>query len=115
MTSSNSTVKAVSNGTATTTADVPRPARAHGIIRAREQQIYHLASLVQAALFEAEQLAGQIQRTATPSFDDKVRDPVDLAHVADVVIEALDCIDLAAEHLSMLSCALRTDRDDDSF
>jgi hypothetical protein len=115
---SSTTVKAVSNGTDTTT-DVRRAPREHGIHRVQEEQVYHLTGLAESALFEAERLLHQVNNTASAARridhdGSRGSEPVDVADLATVISEALDCIDVAAETLSRLNCDIRNRQDDQS-
>ncbi len=114
---SSTTVKAVSNGTDTIT-DASRAQREHGIIRVQEEQVYYLTGLAESALFEAERLLHGVNNTASARRIDhdgsKGSEPVDVADLATVISEALDCIDVAAETLSRLNCDIRN-RQDDQF
>jgi len=118
MTSSTTKIKAVTDGTATDITDAsPRRERAHGIIRAREDQVYYLTGLATAALWEADQLVKDIKNSASElrvtRHDSSQADPLDMTHVLSVLGEALDCIDLASEALSGLSTDIRLHQGDD--
>jgi len=110
MTSSVTQLPAASNGTEPT-ADASRAQREHGMSRVQEQLVYHVTGLAESALYEAEQLTHALNRAASQrTLDDggKGTEPPDMQHVAAVIAEALDCIDVAAEQLSRLSTDIRT-------
>ena|SRR5258707_4626347 len=118
MTSSTTKIKAVTDGTTTDTTDAsPRRERAHGIIRAREDQVYYVTGLAGSALFEAETLVKNMQSTASAlrvTYDGtEANGPLDMTHVLSVLGEVLDCIDLASEVLSALSIDIRLRQDDE--
>ena len=124
MTSSKAIIKAVSDGTGTgtdtdtdtTDADIGLR-RPHGIIRAREDQVYHVAGLADSALYEAQQLVKDLRNTASSLMfthdGTNPTGPLDMTYVLDVVGEAMDCIDLAGEALSALSIDIRLRQDDE--
>lgn len=111
MTSSITRLPATTNNT---TSDAPASS-GHGITRACEQVVYHVASLAQSVLYEAEQLTSNLARTASARCLDhdgtKGSTPLDMAEVAAVLGEALDCIDVASEQLSRLSVDIRMRRE----
>ncbi len=94
-----------------TTTDAEPTEREHGIGRAQEQLVYHVAALAEAVLYEAERLMHDVTRTASQRNLDhdgsKGTEPVDMAHVAAIISEALDCIDVASEQLSRLNVDIR--------
>jgi hypothetical protein len=117
MTSSKA-ITAVSDGIATDTADAGiGPCRPHGIIRAREDQVYYVTGLASSALYEAEQLVKDLRNTASAlqfTHDGtKATGPLDMTHVLAIIGEALDCIDLASEALSALSTDIRLRQHDE--
>jgi hypothetical protein len=111
MTSSVTQLPAANNGTEPT-ADASRAKREHGMCRVQEQLVYHVTGLAESALYEAEQLTHALNRAASQRTLDhdggKGTEPPDMQHVAAVIAEALDCIDVAAEQLSRLSTDIRT-------
>ncbi len=117
MTSSKTITKAVSDGTATDTADTGiGPYRPHGIIRAREDQVYYTTGLATSGLYEAERLIKNIQDMASAMripCDSNAISRLDMTHVLAVIAEALDCIDLASEALSALSIDIRLRQHDE--
>jgi len=118
MTRSTTTIEVVGDGTATGAADaspgLPRP---HGITRARQDQVYYVTGLASSALYEADHLVKNIQDAAcaykATRDDSTPAGPLDMTHVLAVIGEALDCIDLASEHLSALSTDIRLRQGDD--
>lgn len=112
---SSTAVQAVVNGT-DTAEDVSHVKREHGMLRVQEEQVYHSAGLAEAALYEAERLVAALTiaaiRRSTDRNGDKGTEPIDMAHVASVIGESLDCIDIAAETLSRLSADIRSRQDD---
>jgi hypothetical protein len=114
MTSSTTADKAASNGTDTTTDAIPTQ-REHGIIRVHEEQVYHVTGLAESALYEAERLMYALKTSAMKRIGDhdgtKGIEPLEMDHVTEVIVEALDCIDVAAEQLSKLSIDIRTRQD----
>lgn len=117
MTSSKTIIKAVSDGTEADTTDTDiGPLRPHGIIRAREDQVYYTTGLAGSALYEAEQLIRTIQNMASAMqipCDSNATSRLDMTHVLAVIGEALDCIDLAGEALSALSTDIRLRQHDE--
>ena len=112
---SSSTIdKAVSNGT-DNQIDAQLSLHKHGIERVREQVIYSLTGLAESALYEAERLIHEVHASVSQRILDhdgsKGTEPIDLKKVADAVTETLDCIDIAAEHLSRLSTDIRSAQD----
>jgi len=85
--------------------------REHGITRVQEQLVYHVTSLAQSVLYEAERLMADLSKTASQRNLDndgaKGTAPMDMAHIATVLGETLDCIDVASEQLSRLNVDIR--------
>jgi hypothetical protein len=109
--SSTPTIKAVTNGTSTSdtsAADDRIPQRTSGLAHVWEQQVYHTASLGESALMEAEQLLRKIQQISSYTHRRESAQPLDMDDVGSSLREALDCIDVAMEHLSALSVAIRS-------
>jgi hypothetical protein len=118
MTSSKAMIKAFIEGTDADTTDAsPGPRRPHGIIRAREDQVYYVTGLASSALYEADHLVKMIQNTASAlriTYDGtEATGPLDMTYVLSVLGEALDCIDLASEALSALSNEIRCRQEDE--
>jgi len=97
------------SGTDTTTDALAE--REHGINRVQEQLVYYVSSLAQSVLYEAERLMADLSKTASQRNLDndgsKGTAPVDMAHVAAVLGETLDCIDVVSEQLSRLNVDIR--------
>ena len=112
MTSSNIThlPSATSSGTDNTNKDAPAGS-AHGIHRVHEQLVYHVTSLAQSVLYEAERLMTDLNKTASQRTLDHDgthgSTPLDMSSVLTVVTETLDCIDVASEQLSRLNVDIR--------
>jgi hypothetical protein len=91
--------------------------REHGITRVQEQLVYHVASLAESVLYEAERLMADLAKTASQRNLDhdgsKRTMPMDMGHVSVVVGETLDCIDVASEQLSRLNVDIRMRLDPD--
>jgi hypothetical protein len=119
MTSSITQLPAASNGKDTTD-DASRAKREHGISRVQEQLVYHVTALAESVLYEAQRLMSDLSRTASHRNLDhdgsKGTAPVDMAQVAAIIGETLDCIDVASEQLSRLNVDIRMRIDpDDGF
>lgn len=110
--SSAPTIKAVTNGTSTddtSKADDHASQRTSGLALVWEQQVYYTASLGESALLEAEQLLRKIQKISSYNYRREAAvQPLDMTEVGDNLREALDCIDVAMEHLSALSVSIRS-------
>jgi hypothetical protein len=117
MSSSITQLPAASNGTDTTTDAVAE--REHGINRVQEQLVYHVSALSESVLREAQQLMSNLNRTVlrrTTDYDgSKGTAPVDMANVAAIIGETLDCIDVASEQLSRLNVDIRMRLNLDGF
>jgi hypothetical protein len=115
MTSSTIIDKAAESGTDPTT-EIQAPEREHGIARVCEEQVYHVTGLAESALYEAERLTYALKTSAMTRISDhdgsKGTEPIDMQHVVQVVTETLNCIDVAAEHLSRLCGDIRLRQDD---
>ena len=99
-------ITAASNGGTTTDSspqDTPAsPARPErGIARLRETEVYHLVSLVQSALYEAEHLIGEVLGQARPRYldHDNTTEPLNGDQVARLLGEAYQCANLAASYI----------------
>ncbi len=103
MTSSTSTVKAVSTGTDTTATEKKTP-RERGINRLREEECYHLTSIVRDALNEAEHLTSKVHSLTSSRFMDwdgsKGSTPLDRAELGETLHEAYDCAAIALGYLA---------------
>ena len=110
--SSVSPITAASNG-GTTTDSSPQEAPAspvrpeRGIARLRETEVYHLVSLVQSALYEAEHLIGEVLGTARPRYlDHDTTEPSDREEEARLLGEAYQCANLAATYIDKAAMGL---------
>jgi hypothetical protein len=114
MTSSNITpIQAASDGGTTTDSskqEAPaiqaKPER--GIARLRENEVYHLMSLVQSALYEAEHLVGEVLGKARPRYldHDNTTEPLNGEQVARLLGEAYQCATLAATYIDKAAMGL---------
>ena len=114
MTSSNITpIQAASDG-GTTTDSSPKEAPAiqakpeRGIARLRENEVYHLMNLVQAALYEAEHLITEVLGQARPRYldHDDTAEPLNGDQVARLLGEAYQCANLAATYIDKAAMGL---------
>jgi len=104
MTSSNITHLPATTGSGTDNTNTDAPADSeHGIHRVHEQLVYHVTSLAQSVLYEAERLMTDLNKTASKRTLDhdgaNGSTPLDMSSVLTVVTETLDCIDVASEQL----------------
>ena len=111
------TAEAASNGSDTTTADAPAE-REHGLARLREEECYHLTTLVRDALNEAERLANEVNNHAMDRYRDYTGSngtgPLDRDYAVSRLTEARACAQVAVEYLYMITSALR-DQDEQPF
>lgn len=96
-------ITAASNG-GTTTDSSPQegPAKPErGIARLREHEVYHLMSLVQSALYEAEHLVSEVLGRARPRYldHDNTAEPLNGEQVDRLLGEAYQCTTLAATYI----------------
>jgi hypothetical protein len=111
MTESSTTVKAASNGDATTE---PAPIkREHGISRVREEECYHLTSLIRDCLDEAEHLIRKAHNKAYNRILDhdgsKGTRPLDHVELLSIFDEAFECASLALTYIFSVSSHMRDD------
>ena len=109
MTSISTNAKAVSNGNTTET---PEPAqRVHGISRLREDECYHLTSLIGQCLGEAEHLVRKLNGKAMSRMSDydgsKNTQPLDRAAARKILDDAYECASLALSYIYSTSMHLR--------
>ena len=106
-------ITAASNGGTTTTdsspqeapVSPPRPGR--GIARLRETEVYHLMSVVQSALYEAEHLIGEVLGKARPRYlDNDNTEPSNREEEARLLGEAYQCASLAATYIDKAAMGL---------
>jgi hypothetical protein len=86
-------------------ASLARPER--GIARLRETEVYHLVSVVQSALYEAEHLIGEVLGKARPRYlDNDTTEPSDREEEARLLGEAYQCANLAATYIDKAAMGL---------
>ena len=103
MTSDITPITAASNG-GTTTDSSPQEAPAkpeRGIARLRETEVYHLMSLVESALSEAEHLVREVHDKARDRWldHDHVSEPLNADELSRLLSEAYQCTTLAATYI----------------
>ena len=115
MTSSNITpIQAASDGGTTTTdsstSDAPAsPARPErGIARLRETEVYHLTSLVQSALHEAEHLIRKVHDKASGRYLDHANrtEALNADELSRLLSEAYQCTTLASTYIDKAAMGL---------
>jgi hypothetical protein len=110
------TAKASGNGATATDKHVPAQ-REHGMDRLREDQCYHLTSLIVACLGEAEHLVRKVNSKAFSRTIDhdgtKGTAPLNHAEIRQILIEARECAQAATEYLYQAANAVR-DQDEES-
>lgn len=107
MTSSITPITAASNdGTPTTTTDESStqgvPAKPEqGIARLREIEVYHLTSLVESALSEAERMVRQVHDQARERFldHDNSGEPLDADEISRALSDAYQCATVATTYI----------------
>ena len=106
-------ITAASNGGTTTdssTSDAPAsPAGAErGIARLRVTEVYHLTSLVQSALYEAEHLVREANDKARDRWldHDDASEPLDADELSRVLSEAYQCTTLASTYIDKAAMGL---------
>jgi hypothetical protein len=107
-------ITAASNGGTTTTdsstSDAPicpaRPER--GIARLRETEVYHLMSLVESALYEAEHLVREVHHKARDRWldHDQASEPLDADELSRLLSEAYQCTTLASTYIDKAAMGL---------
>jgi hypothetical protein len=114
MTSSNITpIQAASDG-GTTTDSSPEGNRAspakpeRGIARLRETEVYHLTSLVQSALYEAEHLIGQVHGKARDRYldHDHTTEALNADAISHLLSQAYLCATLASNYIDKMAMGL---------
>jgi len=110
MTDSNTTIQAASNGGDTAEKSTPAQ-REHGRNRLREQECYHLTSLIEDCLSEAEHLVKKVHNKVYNRVLDydgsKGTQPLDRAEARQLFEEAYDCASLALTYIYSASTHLR--------
>jgi hypothetical protein len=106
-------ITVASNGGTTTdssTSDAPAsPARPErGIARLRETEVYHLTSLVQSALYEAEHLVRKVHDQVQPRYldHDQASQPLDADELSRLLSEAYQCTTLASTYIDKAAMGL---------
>ena len=107
-------ITAASNGGTTTTDRSPQEAPAsptrpeRGIARLRETEVYHLMSLVQSALYEAEHLVRQVHDKASTRYldHDQASQPLDADDLSRLLAEAYQCTTLASTYIDKAAMGL---------
>ena len=96
------TAKAVGNGSTTTEKHVPAQ-REHGLNRLREEECYHLTTLIRECLDEAGHLVRKVHGKAynrTLDYDgSKGTAPLDRAEAQRILTEACGCAAVAIEYM----------------
>jgi hypothetical protein len=111
MTSSNITpIQAASDG-GTTTDNCPQEApakRERGIVRLRENEVYHLMGLVTSALYEAEHPVREVHDEASDRYldHDNTTEPLNGEQVTRLLGEAYQCTTLAAAYIDKAAMGL---------
>jgi hypothetical protein len=103
MTSSITPITAASKG-GTTTDSSPQEAPAmpeRGVARLRDTEVYHLTSLVESALSEAEHLVRQVNGKARGRWldHDNTSEPLNAEEVSRLLSEAYQCTTMAAAYI----------------
>ena len=110
MTDSNTTIQAASTS-GDTTEKSTLAQREHGRNRLREQECYHLTSLIEDCLSEAEHLVKQVHskvRNRVLDLDgSKGTQPLDRDEARQIFEEAYDCASLALTYIYSASTHLR--------
>ena len=106
-------ITAASNGGTTTDSspqDTPAsPAKPErGIARLRETEVYHLMSLVQSALYEAEHLIRQVHDKASGRWldHDNTTQALDADELSRLLSEAYQCTTLASTYIDKAAMGL---------
>ena len=106
-------ITAVSNGGTTTDSssqDTPAsPAKPErGIARLRENEVYHLMSLVQSVLYEAEHLVREVHDKASDRYldHDNTTEPLNGEQVTRLLGEAYQCATLASTYIDKAAMGL---------
>jgi hypothetical protein len=105
-------ITAASNGGTTTDSSPQDPPASlakseRGIARLRETEVYHLMSLVQSALYEAEHLIGEVLGKARPRYlDHENTEPSNREEEARLLGEAYQCTNLAATYIDKAAMGL---------
>jgi hypothetical protein len=102
--------KAAANGSITTTAG--QPVRITGYAKIRQAEAYHASSIMNDAMFEAEQLATDIHRALSEAYFRRdgeegltTAEIAESPQIQDKAIEALRCLRIAEDYLYRLAPA----------
>jgi hypothetical protein len=113
-------ITAASNG-GTTTDNSPQeasPAKAErGIARLRETEVYHLMSLVESALYEAEHLVREVHDKARDRWldHDHTTEPLNADELSRLLSEAYQCATLASTYIDKAAMGLLDPATDTPF
>jgi hypothetical protein len=103
-------ITAASNGGITTDSSPQEApaARARGIARLRETEVYHLMSLVESALYEAEHLVREVQDKARDRYldHDQTTEPLNADELSRLLSEAYQCATLASTYIDKAAMGL---------
>ena len=107
-------ITAASNGGTTTTDSSPQdtpasPAKPErGIARLRETEVYHLMSLVESALYEAEHLVREVHDQARDRWldHDHTTEPLNADELSRLLSEAYQCATLASTDIDKAAMGL---------
>ena len=99
-------ITAASNGGTTTSDEPAKPAR--GFARLREVKVYHLMSLVESALYEAEHLVREVHDKARDRYldHDNATEPLDADELGRVLSDAYQCATTAANYIDEAAMGL---------
>jgi hypothetical protein len=119
MTSSITPISAASDG-GTTTDSSPQEApvtRERGIARLRETEVYHLMSLVESALYEAEHLVREVHDKARDRWldHDHASEPLNADELSRLLSEAYQCTTLASTYIDKAAMGLLDPAAESSF
>jgi hypothetical protein len=103
MTSSITPITAASkSGTTTDSSPQEAPAKPErGVARLRETEVYHLTSLVESALSEAEHMVRQAQNKARDRWldHDNTSEPLNAEEISRLLSEAYQCTTMASTYI----------------
>lgn len=102
------TATAASNGSTGTTTATGQPERITGMARVHETEIYHAASIMNAAMSEAERLCSMVYRAVSDAYFNDVRNNADSdSRTATKTAESDEIQAQAKEALTCLQAAER--------
>jgi hypothetical protein len=112
-------ITAASNGgTSTDSSPQEAPAkRERGIARLRETEVYHLMSLVESALYEAEHLVREVHDKARDRWldHDQSTEPLNADELSRLLSEAYQCTTLASTYIDKAAMGLLDPATDTPF